>query len=150
MSSRVTGMVVSWPSTTMPSESPTSRTSTPARSESAAMVESYAVIMTIFSPRCFFARRSGTRTGLIGSAILFLDQLQNSLDSFFRCSARAGDREKLARAGAIEFLDFSGLRFQSFQMSGDGLCIAAHDGSGERLDGAIRERVFEAGSRQGS
>src|SRR5262245_25653928 len=58
----VTGTVVSCPSTTMPSESPTSSASTPARSNSRAIVASYAVSTAIFSPRSFFRRSSGTVT----------------------------------------------------------------------------------------
>src|SRR5215475_12324865 len=63
--SRVTGSVFGYPSTTMPRESPTRRTSIPARSRILAIVKSYAVQTAIFSPRSFMARRSGTRTGFI-------------------------------------------------------------------------------------
>ena len=48
-SSRVTGSVFGTPWTTMPIESPTRTTSTPASSASAANVASYAVTMTILS-----------------------------------------------------------------------------------------------------
>src|SRR5215475_15755973 len=65
--SRVTGSVFGYPSTTMPRESPTRRTSIPARSRIRAIVKSYAVQTAIFSPRSFIARRSGTRIGFIRS-----------------------------------------------------------------------------------
>src|SRR5215467_13224364 len=53
----------------MPTESPTRRASTPARSSSRAMFASYAVSMAIFSPRRFFSISSRVRTG-IGIPIL--------------------------------------------------------------------------------
>ena len=67
ISSMVTGSVFSCPSTTMPSESPTSTTSTPASSSSRAVGKSYAVRQTILpaaeveeDERDFRARMSGT------------------------------------------------------------------------------------------
>src|SRR3569623_3692770 len=57
ISSSVTGSVVSWPWTTMPSESPTRSTSAPDSSSNRANVASYAVNMAIFSPRSFICRR---------------------------------------------------------------------------------------------
>ena len=67
MWSIVTGSVVSWPCTTMPSESPTSRISAPAVSSRRAKVASYAVTIAIFSPRAFMARNefTVTRTGFV-------------------------------------------------------------------------------------
>src|SRR4029077_20151284 len=47
----------------MPSESPTSTTSTPAPSAAAAKLASYAVTATIFSPRRLRSRSSGTFNG---------------------------------------------------------------------------------------
>ena len=55
ISSIVTGSVLSYPRTTMPSESPTRIESTPARSRARAVGKSYAVSIVIGSPRSFFA-----------------------------------------------------------------------------------------------
>src|SRR3954462_15927584 len=60
--SSVTGKVVSKPSTTIPTESPTRITSIPASCKSRAMLTSYAVRTAIFVPLAFIARKSGTRT----------------------------------------------------------------------------------------
>src|SRR5574340_341181 len=63
----------------MPSESPTSRTSIPARSIRRAMVASYAVSTAIFSPRFFFSFRSGTRIRLAVSDIPLVTFVQDLL-----------------------------------------------------------------------
>ena len=57
----VTGTVVSWPWITIPSESPTSTTSTPAASSSTAKLASYTVMQAIFSPRCFICAERAER-----------------------------------------------------------------------------------------
>src|SRR5206468_11363334 len=62
MSSIVTGTVVGYPSTTMPSESPTRMTSMPAWSTRRANAASYAVIIVMRLPSRFIATRSGTVT----------------------------------------------------------------------------------------
>ncbi len=62
ISSSVTGTVDSRPWTTMPDESPTRIRSTPAASASRALGASYAVTMTIFSPRRFSSCSSGSGT----------------------------------------------------------------------------------------
>ncbi len=64
-------IVVSNPKITRPRESPTSNRSIPARSSTLAIVASYAVNITIRSPRSFISARSGTRT--------FLDAVFNGL-----------------------------------------------------------------------
>src|SRR5580658_3000371 len=70
-------MVVSNPKITCPRESPTSNISMPAKSRSLAIVASYAVNITIRSPRPFIRARSGTRTFLgipvIGPSSTFLE-----------------------------------------------------------------------------
>ncbi|MND08077.1 hypothetical protein D3C83_304670 [compost metagenome] len=48
----------------MPSESPTSTTSTPAASSTRAKLASYAVSATIFSPATFICRSRGTVSGV--------------------------------------------------------------------------------------
>ena len=58
MSSIVTFNVSGRPSTTIPSESPTRITSTPASSKMRANRASYAVIITIFAPSAFIRARS--------------------------------------------------------------------------------------------
>src|SRR4051794_5379500 len=70
MTSMVTGTVVSYPSTVMPTESPTSSASAPASSKMRAMTASYAVIIAIFSPRTLLAFRSVVRTGADVIALL--------------------------------------------------------------------------------
>ena len=62
ISSSVTGTVDSRPWTTMPDESPTRIRSTPAASASRPLGASYAVTMTIFSPRRFSSISSGSGT----------------------------------------------------------------------------------------
>ena len=60
ISSRDTATVDSRPCTTMPEESPTRIMSTPAASASRPPGASYAVTMTIFWPRFFISRSSGS------------------------------------------------------------------------------------------
>jgi hypothetical protein len=60
ISSSVAGTVDSRPCTTMPDESPTRTRSTPAASASRPLGASYAVTMTIFSPRRFISSSSGS------------------------------------------------------------------------------------------
>ena len=54
------GTVESWPSTTIAAESPTRISSTPAPSASRALGASYAVTITIFSPRRLSSASSGS------------------------------------------------------------------------------------------
>src|SRR5690349_9076850 len=61
-SSRVTGIVLSCPYTTMDAESPTSSTGMPASSKTRAVSASYAVSIGHFSPRALAAARSRTVT----------------------------------------------------------------------------------------
>src|SRR5512134_3757129 len=72
--SRVTGSVLSWPCTTMPRESPTSRISTPACSLSLAKLASYDVSITIFSPLSCSLRKCPSVCRKPG-ALLLVDQL---------------------------------------------------------------------------
>src|SRR5262249_40484536 len=65
--SSVTRKVVSQPWTTVPSESPTSRQSTPASSSSRAVVKSYAVSTLIRRPCAFQRAKSGIVTGAAAS-----------------------------------------------------------------------------------
>ena len=60
ISSRVTGTVDSRPCTTIPDESPTRIRSTPAASASRPLGASYAVTITILSPRLFISPSSGS------------------------------------------------------------------------------------------
>ena len=77
MASSVTGNVLPWPSMTMPTESPTNKASMPAPSSSRAIAASYAVSMTIFSRRCFFACRSVIRTLFARIVILHVRTLEH-------------------------------------------------------------------------
>src|SRR5438270_3731101 len=67
ISSTETGIVVSYPRMTCASESPTSRTGTPASSRIWAVGKSYAVSITNFSPRALYAARSWIETDIAGS-----------------------------------------------------------------------------------
>ena len=111
MSSIVTFSVSGWPSTTIPSESPTRITSTPASSKMRANRASYAVIITIFAPSAFIRARSRMlvlRTAIAPAPFVIPNKKAASRNRIRKAACRhasGAGRAETSRTAAAPFYD---------------------------------------------